>query len=202
MSELFLSLVREIVAPYLKTRQFVRRGHKFYRDLGELIWLIDFQRSTSNSKELTRFTINLGVLSRTVADAYGKKDIKLNFIEDDCNIKKRIGYLMEERSDVWFTIDENTSFENLGSLILDLLKDAAIPFLSEFKDEAALYEFWAGGNYCGNTELGRLHKVLILAAKFGDQTRIDETVEALKKDPEMKYGTKRLLQKLGFDRTG
>ncbi len=199
MSNLYQSLLKEFIIPYLKNHQFIRRGSKFYRDLGEIIWLIDFQKSRSNTKELTSFTINLGVFSKTISGFYGDKSLETKFIQDDCHIKKRIGYLMKENTDVWFTIEHNTSLEIFGKEICGLLETAAIPFLSQYKYDNSLYKFWVSGEYGGNTKLGRLHYLLILAVKFGDKNQISEILEEFKKNSSLNFGTSRLLQKLGLN---
>lgn len=200
MSDLYHYLLKEYIISYLKSQQFIRRGSKFYRDIGEVIWLIDFQKSRSNTKDVTSFTINLGVFSKTLSSFYVDKSLDKKFIEDDCHIRKRIGYLMKENTDVWFTIEQNTSLEMFGKEICGLLETLAIPFLSQYEDDSSLYNFWVSGEYCGNTELGRLHYILILAVKFSDKNQISEILKELKKSLPLNFGTTRLLQKLGLNK--
>jgi hypothetical protein len=101
------------IGSFLKTHGFTKKGDTFYF-LSEGNWgLVSFQKSKGSSKGAVKFTINLGVQSTTLTQVLGSNNSDKPSIED-CHWKKRIGFLLPQKQDYWWVIEENsTSMENL-----------------------------------------------------------------------------------------
>jgi hypothetical protein len=73
VEQIFKAVV-DRVGSDLKPLGFTRRGRAFRRLAGGNAAVIEFQRSQSNTKDLIRFTVNLGVISgRLIED--GEPDV-------------------------------------------------------------------------------------------------------------------------------
>jgi hypothetical protein len=200
---LYQFFLENYISPCLITKQFVRRGSRFYRDWGETIGLIEFQKSRKSTKDATLFTINLGIFSKTIANFFGNKKREMNFSRDECHWKERLGFLMKERRDMWWVLNLETSLEIIGKEMCDLLTDLAIPALEQFKEEKSLYNFWKSGKYGGLTDFEQLVNLSILAMKFGEKEQIDRVVKHLKQFEEnssLQNAAARQLQKLKLEK--
>ena len=115
---LFADLVKSI-GKKLKEFGYANRGQTFRIIANNNCGLIDLQRSASNTKDTTSFTINLGVVCGDLFDqsVTQLKDAKIT----DAHIRQRIGYLLTNQQDKWWQIGDSVNFERLSGEIIDLV---------------------------------------------------------------------------------
>ena len=65
--EIFNTLIKGTVAPFLKRNGFQKKSLNFYRKKDGLLFMINFQNDTSNSHWNNRFFVNIGIHSPSVA---------------------------------------------------------------------------------------------------------------------------------------
>jgi hypothetical protein len=112
----------------LKEHGYSRRAGIFYKKNEDNWGVIGFQKSSSSSNEFgIKFTINLGVYSKVVAELLDPTRIKPRPIVWDLHWGQRIGLLFPEKNDKWWVIDESTSMEFLEKEIRECLLHKAIP---------------------------------------------------------------------------
>jgi Domain of unknown function (DUF4304) len=69
--EVFNEMVKEYLAPYFKSKGFKKQNLNFYKEENGLTFLINFQKSTSNSVDYVRFYVNCGIYSAEVIHTNG-----------------------------------------------------------------------------------------------------------------------------------
>jgi hypothetical protein len=57
----FNEIVKEDIAPFLKTQGFKKQNLNFYKTVNDVTFLINFQKSTYNSVDFVQFFINCGI---------------------------------------------------------------------------------------------------------------------------------------------
>src|SRR5690606_10807921 len=119
MKEKFNQLITDTVKPFLKANGFNKKGMDFYRKQDDLIFLLNFQSSQSNTYEQTKFYINCGIHSIKIEEVIGKKKL-LEPKEYNCYFRNRIS-LIANSTDDGYLISQDTDIQNLGfSIIADL----------------------------------------------------------------------------------
>lgn len=143
----------EAVRGRLASAGFVRQGKIFRIISRNNCGIIDFQRSSASSKQAILFTINLSVVCGDLMEgglARNKKPLGI-----DAHIHERIGWLLPERSDKWWKIDESTDREDLIKEISDIVLEKAVPFIERYLDTNAIIDLWESGQSPGLTEVQR-----------------------------------------------
>jgi hypothetical protein len=69
--EVFNEMVKEYLAPYFKSKGFKKQNLNFYKVENGLTFMINFQKSTSNSIDYVRFYINCGIYSEQIIRTIG-----------------------------------------------------------------------------------------------------------------------------------
>ncbi len=103
--EIFNEIVKEYLVPYFKSKGFKKQNLNFYKEEKGLTFLINFQKSTSNSVDYVRFYINCSIYSAEVTSTIGE-DVLPNPKHYDCLFNERF-----ER----ITGSKNQEFELLSS---------------------------------------------------------------------------------------
>ncbi len=150
---LFAELVKS-VGEKLKEFGYSRRGQTFKIIANNNCGMINFQRSTSSTKENISFTINLGMVYGDLLDQRitQLKDAKIT----DAHIHQRMGYLLTSQQDKWWQLNNSINFEQLSGEIMDLLSIKAVPFVGNFLDTKSIYSLWESGSSPGLTEFQRV----------------------------------------------
>lgn len=89
MQEKFKLLMNSSIKPILKNNGYKKQGNTYLKMENELIYLIQFQKSTGNNKESLRFYINIGIYSQYYQTSIGKPVLEQPALID-CQINKRI----------------------------------------------------------------------------------------------------------------
>jgi hypothetical protein len=111
-------MIREEVAPMLRDVGFSKRRNRFRRVDSAGWQVVDFQASRWGSRDDTRFTINLWVGVAELADA-----------DADSHVQQRIGALIGDGEDQWWTIEASTDMQRLADEMRGVLEERALPWL-------------------------------------------------------------------------
>jgi hypothetical protein len=120
----------------------------YVRELEDISWIIDVQKSQWNTKEKAEFTLNCGVYVPGLFAAYGNRPEPETPSIGRCCLQARIGALTDGK-DRWWVLhaddDIETTDEKIGAEIRDRLEHGVLPFLERFqsrRDLAAYLEAW------------------------------------------------------------
>lgn len=143
--------IRDCVEVELLARGHVRKGLSFYRDRGQVIWVVEFQASRTHSGT---FAVNVGVLSRRVDAARGRDAGDFPSV-DQCHWRERLGVLASGK-DVWWPITRESCNE-----VRAALTSKGLSALEALDGDIALRDLWARGVSPGLT---RQQRAALLAA--------------------------------------
>lgn len=100
-------IVREHVAPLMKRAGYRKTGRNWHRDSPPTVRVVNVQGSSWNCPDSAQFTVNLGLFFPAAAElASGEPVAARNVPEYACTIRQRIGLLMPQRSDMWWTLTD------------------------------------------------------------------------------------------------
>ena len=153
MKEKFDELIA-LLKPLFKDNGFSKSALNFYKNTPNFICVINFQKSSGNSSERTRFYINCGIYSPFIEATLGKevlskpKEYECHFrarvheitrtaaayyeLESDSDVAKIYKNLINDLGFVFKFFEQNSSEENLIELILEENGLAAINQIYEY----------------------------------------------------------------------
>lgn len=197
MKEKFDELVA-LLKPLFKDNGFSKSALNFYKNTPNFIYVVNFQKSSGNSSEHTRFYINCGVYGSFIEAALGKealskpKEYECHFraraheitrtaaayyeLESDSDVAKIYKNLINDLGFVFKFFEQNSSEENLIELILEENGLAAINQLYEYlliKDKSEILVSHAKKLYTKHGSEARWSKF---------QNQINELLRKYKKD--------------------
>jgi hypothetical protein len=111
-------MIRDEVGPWLRERGFKKRRNSFRRSDDAGWQVIEFQASQWGSCDDVRFTINLWVGVAEFAEA-----------EAEAQVQERIGALLPDGEDHWWSLDTTTNLAALGDELRNVLVGQAMPWL-------------------------------------------------------------------------
>ena len=125
----------------LKPSGFRKKGSTFVKECGDDVVLeVNLQKSTSSTSAGLRATVNLRVYSRTLTRAMG---YSLDYPTDpDRRWQERIGKLMPEQSDRWWTVQTPQTAVQAGEEIADALLRFGLPALDAVASTGKLRALW------------------------------------------------------------
>jgi hypothetical protein len=115
--------------------------------------LIEFQRSTKNSKERLLFTVNLAVVCGELLEPDEPPVDKAR--SPNGHLRERIGRLLPVRQDKWWEITVRTDSNALAAEVSELIAREAVPYVVRFLDTKELVALWRSGMSPGLTEFQR-----------------------------------------------
>jgi Domain of unknown function (DUF4304) len=121
--EVFNEIVKEYLAPYFKSKGFKKQNLNFYKAENEVIFLINFQKSMSNSVDYVRFYINCGIYSAEVIRTNGDRVLP-NPKEYECLFNARFERITgSEKQEFELTLSgENVKKALANDVIIELEK--------------------------------------------------------------------------------
>lgn len=126
--------------------------------------IVDFQKSSKSSNDAIVFTVNLGVSSKKLLSAYSNHSSKRPSIWD-CQWQIRLGHIMEEKKDIWWTVTKDTDIQKLSLEILNILLVKGIPEIKKYIDDASLCDLWLSGISPSLTDTQRMRYLDILRSR-------------------------------------
>ena len=174
---LFQRLIRNL-KPLLRSNGFLRRGQNFTCESLECWGCINFQKSRYSAAEEKRFTINLAIAAKRIL-AYEGKEVDACPPTYACHWTIRIGVLMPERNDIWWTLSSEESLVAVEAEIQMTLSELAIPTVKAHLTEKGLLELW-GSKMPGAFEYPMLKNKSILLAMDGIFDEIPPTFQRIR----------------------
>jgi hypothetical protein len=168
----------------LRAAGFRSSGHRWTIESPETIGVLDFQRSSSSSRQSVRFTINLGVFSRPVARFLRSDSAHHAPRIEDCHWRQRIGLLLPQHSDHWWTISPECDLTALSEELRHVLREFAIPAVVSRLSAPALLNELQHGEISGVTKVDRMVYLIILARVLGRAALAAETSTTLANDAQ------------------
>jgi uncharacterized protein DUF4304 len=178
----FNDLLEDWIEPTLKASGFQRRGNRFYRDAGDSVQLVDFQRSMTSTHDRVRFTVNLGVESKRLAAFFESRTARSKKrlpSVDNCHWKLRLDWLVPDPINEWFVLDGRSDVEQLGRQLLTYLRGYVLPGLEAHGTDAALANLWLSGQSPGLTDFSRLLYLAVLLHDSGSKAALDSVMREL-----------------------
>jgi hypothetical protein len=133
------SIVNRGLAPALKQAGFQRHSMNFSQQDGEALQVINVQLNRYNSSVSGSFTINVGVDIARVAELLpGRLPMPENPKEYFCLLRERVGMLMPDGRDHWWTVTPETKIEEMSEELVNAWKTYIAPWLEKFKTVSSL----------------------------------------------------------------
>jgi hypothetical protein len=142
-----LDLVVKATAQRLAPLGYKRSGLSFRLLRAPMAGLIVFQRSTSNTSECVKFTVNVGIVCGLLLNE--GVDLSKQGVWDAHN-RTRLGEIIHG-DDEWWTIDSTTDVHQMAAEIAGRVCDHAVPYIERSMNSAALIALWESGASPGLT---------------------------------------------------
>jgi len=157
---------------------FRRKGATFFNCEEGNVGLLNFQKSTKSNSHTTFFTLNLGVYCSTLnqldVPGMGAKPTI-----SDCHWRERIGFLLPERHDYWWQINDADPLENLISEVIGIVLSIAVPEIKKHITDISLQDSWMEGIFSGINEQ-QMYIYLIAMLKSRNHGSLMQKVQELK----------------------
>ena len=129
----------------LGEKGFRKKGAHFSRVLADVVHLAWLQSSVSSTSQMLRATVNLGVWVPAL-----EGDVKPDI--SSAHWSNRIGHLMPENRDVWWTVEFDDEATQVAGHIATAVRTFGLPALDGFPNRRALlWIFWRTGASPGLT---------------------------------------------------
>lgn len=158
------------VAQTLRGRGFSKKGNCFFREAEGNWGLIGFQKSRKSSADEVVFTLNIGTCSGRLLRFFFQDWLDQKPSIEICHWRERIGFLLPDRQDKWWTIKSSDSIDFLVAELNCHMVDVVFPSINQNLSDGQLCEEWLSGRSPGLTDIQRLMNlsVLLKTAKADD----------------------------------
>jgi Domain of unknown function (DUF4304) len=135
--------------------------------------VIGLQKSRYSDSGEVRFTVNIGVTSKTLMEFRGE-DVSKMPVEWKCPIRNRIGELLGQ-GDLWWSSRHDDSFTEAIVAISVGLSEKVIPFLDRLQTNAGVLALYETGKVMG-FEIDRDETRAVLVAHSGLENEASQLV--------------------------
>ena len=188
-------------AERLASAGFRRKGLHLHRKVGELFHAIHFQASQWGTSAEGKFTVNLIVTSPFLYTEWIGSPFPFNPASAMFPIQMRIGSLMPQRCDYWWTVSADTDISSLAREVADTVESCAIQFFNSYESEEALLSQLRQGKCPGCTAPQAAVVHALVANNLGHKTEALEACRTALSRSEVPGFSQRvvsLAQKLGL----
>ncbi|MEI2454819.1 MULTISPECIES: DUF4304 domain-containing protein [Lysobacter] len=130
------AVVASGLAPLLKSHGFAKAGRSFHRRHGDRWQVVNVQASSGNSAAQARFTLNLGLYIPEIEVLAGNAPLAGKPKEYECTLRERIGALMPQARDHWWTLAPDSDPALLAPELADAFAAHGLPWLEGYADLA------------------------------------------------------------------
>lgn len=202
------AILKKEVTPLLKAPKFKKRRLNYAYGFDELCWLVNIQKSQWNDREESAFTVNCGVYIPGIVSVYANISEPTNPSIMHCACSARIGMLMPEKIDIWWTLtlgDSASVDEDIAQDIRCKIENVALPFLNKFKSSQSVADFLlseSGDKYKQVGPVAKTKRLAYSAIIYSRLNRHDEAKRILdiaieaSKDSPIEYIINQLSHKL------
>jgi hypothetical protein len=184
MNNLFNQFLNTL-KPTLQQAGFSQSHSNFRHQVHNNWALINFQRSSNSTAEIPHFTVNLGVYSSVLARVFRSVRMRTSTTtkpsEIDCHWRVRIGDLLPQHQDVWWTFNTATIQDCLEEIQRQMVS-IAIPALQYYSSDVALHNLWASGSLLGvSSQVVRLEYLSLLGKIYGTDAEVERWLDELER---------------------
>jgi len=144
----------------LKPHGYSKNGATFRLRSSEIVRIISLQSSMDSTSVLAKVTVNLGVHIVALQDPQRPEK---NPSVWSTHWNHRIGDLMPEKNDVWWSIHNAAEAVSVATEITRCVEQYALPALAQVTSVQALRQLWESGRCPGLTEGQRIRYLQELA---------------------------------------
>jgi hypothetical protein len=141
-------------------------GTLFHRELAEVVHLVELQSTQEEGAAQIAVTINLGVFAPALVDPDIRDYIRPSIPQ--AHWRERIGILMPQRRDKWWSIESVDQAAATGAEIAVSVEEYGLPPLARIPDIAALRRIWETGASPGLSDYQRRRHLERLSASSPD----------------------------------
>ena len=135
IAKLIDDAIRSDLAKRLKADGYRKSGRTFYSADDSRTAVVNVQGSKSNLGDEGTFTINLGVYFPDVAKITNALPITGRFPKEyDCTIRQRLGVLMTDGNDFWWSVNSDTDLDALAKNVGDAWSQHGKPWMDHVSD--------------------------------------------------------------------
>jgi hypothetical protein len=136
------------LADVLKRAGYSKSGQDFRRTISDVVHMVSVQQSQASTRSTVRFTVNLGVWVPSLASTLARAKRPSVW---DAHWRRRLGYLMPERTDVWWSVTSEEEAHSAARAVSSAVVLHGLPRLAELSDALALLRIWDAGSSPGLT---------------------------------------------------
>jgi hypothetical protein len=163
------------VGTALKRHGYQKKEEVFYVFKNGNWGLVDIQKSRSTAANSISFTINVGVCSTALRSIMGIGPTEDKPEIEDCHWRTRLGFLMPEKKDLWWSLEDGSTTDTAIAEISNLIEAFAVPAIENRISDDKLKETLLTGDAAGCTELQR-YVYLTTLMKLTRDERLEATV--------------------------
>jgi hypothetical protein len=130
----------------LKARGYAKSGSTFRFHNADTIFIISLQSSTSSTSAMAKVTVNLGVHIPVLQDPQQKNPSSWS-----AHWHERIGHLLPEKDDVWWSIRTVDESRSVAAEIVRCVEQFGLPALAQVSTVSAIQRLWESGRSPGLT---------------------------------------------------
>ena len=134
----------------LRALGFRKQSQNFVREQDGLFHCIQFQASRWGSADEGSFTVNLTVPIPVLYEAWTGKMFPKNPVSGAFGIGTRIGHLMPENKDFWWSVDRQSDIDAISREVVEVLADYAVPYFDRYPNIRAAVEELRGTDRLGH----------------------------------------------------
>ena len=176
----FKDFLGQRLLPALKQRGFSGRGSTFHLERSGSWGLVGVQKSQESRKDRVRFTVNLGVTSGRLQRFAARASHGSRPTVEDCHWQERLGFLLPDPQDRWWTIDPAHTVEALAPELVAQVLEVGVPEVEKYLSDEALRDLWLSGRSPGLTELERLQNLAALLSAIGPRDALPRVLSDLR----------------------
>lgn len=138
------SLVKNSITPLLKSYGFKKNGDTYIKNMKNIVWVIDIQKSRWNDENELQFTFNCGIYFSALAFIYSNTPNSSIPRIAGCCIHSRIEMLSKSKLDKWWSLQQEISPGQNTVIIQEVeacIQSLVIPFLEKFNSINDILDF-------------------------------------------------------------
>ena len=134
----FDTIVKEGFTPLLKPLSFKKKALNYYRQLAEVGYIINIQKSSYGDRDHIKFRINIGIFEPKFWSVSHKGQVPDYPTEPDCLIRKTINDL-RSRNDLWYEVTDTTNEEALIKEMKEDIQNYILPFFDQLNSAQKIF---------------------------------------------------------------
>ncbi len=125
------NIVKKFISPQLKVAGFKKKSETWNRNINDIVHVINVQESRWNDSGEVSFTLNIGIMVRSVESIVWGKEPSLFVPDTSCFPRFRVGYLpgVDVGKDIWWRLQSNSQNEDVGTEVCCVIKEKCLPLL-------------------------------------------------------------------------